>query len=715
MNITRYIIALLTTFLLVLGGCAQPLPTDMDTASGKVSGADLTDYNALFSSDHIHSFTVEISRSEWDKLNKDMKDYKTNFNSYRTGGYYPANLIYNGINGTKILDQVGFRTRGNTTRAVPEPTPGNFTRSHFALKFNETFGLNPLSLAYNLRNDRRLFNLRGLNLKYAGDSIAVVRELFAYTYLNQQGIIAPKAGLAKLEIRILEPSGTPKVINYGYYTAVEPVNKSFLTRRWGSDNDGLLYKCLWQSGGPATLEWNSSQLKNGTNLLGVEDWTTNYRPSYDLTTAETGTVADHSVLVGFIQNLNTLSGAALKTYLDANFDMDNYLKWMAANLLLGMPDDYRSMGNNYHLYFPGQGKKGVFIPYDYDNGLGNGWLPYNTASVGIFDVPTSPDFTFPFGSSRSRPLVDKVLAIPEYRAAYVAALEAQLNSGFNYDAYQDFYLKVKDLVGDFDYLGPDGNSPMMATDTQSSYFATRIQRVRDDIALFQGEVSQVSLSLNRGPEFTQLSSGVWKMPYSTASTQDFSLGVDITGEGVAKVNFEDTSPGAIDPLNVFAPLTNSDSSPPFATTFSVPFHRGFLSLKITAYDSSNALLGTKIYSDLGTPYWDDYISILNNNDGTYLFRFKPSHFAYGANTVEGVYLRGALTENNGDWNTPIPMTDKGGGVYEVVADAQANQQYKFFVDNGNPSFPGTSWAGDWYTDWHNPLFVADTDQNSIVP
>ena len=175
---------------------------------------------------------------------------------------------------------------------------------------------------------------------------------------------------------------------FGIYTIIEPVDKSFLTKRYGRDgNDGNLYKCLFGDSGPATLEPIGNvpeRMFPERRVIGSKDWKTNYRPTYDLKTNEEA--ADHTVLLDFINKLNTLSGKELKFYLDNNFRVKDFLMAQAINVLLGKWDDYWPMGNNYYLYFNNRGKI-EFIPVDYDMVFGQAIPLIDTDTVGIYEWP----------------------------------------------------------------------------------------------------------------------------------------------------------------------------------------------------------------------------------------------------------------------------------------------------------------------------------------
>jgi spore coat protein CotH len=310
-------------------------------------------YEALFTHGFLHDIEIVISQEEWDGLVQDMNDYAEAFNgSVQTGNYRKADFIYRGPAGDTVIEEVGLRTKGRF-RIIPQDEEGVLHRAHFKVKFNETFDLDQETGEYEERDDRRFYRLRKLILRLNIDPSrrwdnSQIRELYCYDLLRRAGTYTSRTGSTRLTITI-----GGKQQYFGIYTLIEPIDKSFLTKRYGKDaNDGNLYKCDagGQSGAatlnalenyPAFKRNNPSFLEK---LVGVKDWETNHMPTYDLKTNEDE--ADHTALLSFLDNLNSLSGEKLKRYLDDNFEVDRFLRYQAMNVLMGKWDDYWTYGNN---------------------------------------------------------------------------------------------------------------------------------------------------------------------------------------------------------------------------------------------------------------------------------------------------------------------------------------------------------------------------------
>ncbi|MBL7208944.1 MAG: CotH kinase family protein [Dehalococcoidia bacterium] len=436
------------------------VPSTVESSPDGTAESSPDGYELLFTHGILHEIEIAITQEEWDGLVKDMRDYAMTdrLGKGLTGNYRKATFIYKGPAGDTTIEEVGFRTKGHWTRPIPEDYSGNLHRASFKVKFNKRFDQEEFTAEYEARTDRRFCRLRALvfrlNLQDVNWDTSQIRELYCYDLVNRAGVYTSKTGSATLTITI---DGTKHY--FGVYTIIEPIDKSFLTKRYGTNgNDGNLYKCLWGDSGPASLQPIDelaipNPISSDERIIGVKDWRTHYRPTYDLQTNEGQ--ADHTELLSFIDNLNTLSGAELKDYLDANFEIDRFLRYQAMNMLIGRWDDYWAMGNNYCLYFNNDGKI-EFIPSDYDMALGGGYQLFDVASVGIYEwgnhtrqflettFPTIPSsWLDAYYDDYHSPLVEKIFEIDEYRATYERYLQDFITPSNRLFVYSDYEQKYE--------------------------------------------------------------------------------------------------------------------------------------------------------------------------------------------------------------------------------------------------------------------------------
>jgi hypothetical protein len=490
---------LLLTVLLGVGGCSDHSVHLQDKYTTDFSPYG---YEALFTIGNLHEIEIVISQEEWNAHIQDMKDYAATDPSGwgMAGTYRQAKFIYKGTAGDAVINEVGFRTTGHGSRIIPQDDEGNLHRANFKIKFDETFDLEPGSDEYLQINARRFCNLRSLILRLNIEPMgswenSQISELYCYDLLNKAGVYTCRTGSARLTVTIGGESHY-----FGIYTIIEPIDKSFLTVRYGKgNNDGNLYKCLIGDSGPATLEPipNPMPVFPEQRVIGVKDSETHYRPTYDLKT-NTDEV-DHTVLLDFIEKLNTLEGENLKKYLDENFEVDRFLKCQVINILLGKWDDYWTVGDNYYLYFNNNGKI-EFIPYDYHMVLGQGTNPFYNASTGIYKFSNQAVKLlamwrrFPSTNLKalhySSPLIEKMLKIDEYRAKYEQYFKDFItpsNKLFLYSEYEKKFNSLYKLYAP--YLDNDLNEgeKMIKDSRIEAYFLERTKSVVDELGLNEND------------------------------------------------------------------------------------------------------------------------------------------------------------------------------------------------------------------------------------
>ena len=145
-----------------------------------------------------------------------------------------------------------------------------------------------------------------------------------------------------------ENDSKAKFEDYGLYTQVEQINKTYL-RNHGLDENGQLYKANMFE----FMRYHDA-IKESTD------------PDYDKTrfeeVLEIKGSDDHSKLIAMLDDLNNYS-IPIETTFQKYFDEDNYFTWLAFQLLTGNTD---TNSQNFYLYSPQNGSKWYFISWDND-------------------------------------------------------------------------------------------------------------------------------------------------------------------------------------------------------------------------------------------------------------------------------------------------------------------------------------------------------------
>lgn len=240
------------------------------------------------------------------------------------------------------------------------------------------------------------------------DSFVQGQDLYGFSTLNlNNGAIDPTLTRETIGYRVLRDfTPAPRTAYFrlwfnntywGLYILVEQPNKDF-ARHWFSSEEGTRYK----ADRPAGTAVNSSRL----------DWR-GPSPSLYQADYEAKTPAHPNVwtdLVHAIDVLNNTPSTNYKTVVEQTINVDRALWYFAVMNLLVNSDDYMGAGHNYYMYFdPTDGRMNM-IPWDLNEAFGA-------------HGPSTNPWLYPVlqnASTSYYPLVQKLLAVPEWRELYFA-------------------------------------------------------------------------------------------------------------------------------------------------------------------------------------------------------------------------------------------------------------------------------------------------------
>ena len=206
-------------------------------------------------------------------------------------------------NGTirDTIDPVGFRLRGNTSRYSQKKS--------FKVSFNR------------FTQGGKYYGVEKLNLNGEHNDPSVIRSKICWDIFRKQGIPAPRANHVEVYI-----NGD----YYGLYIKDSWIwngnVEEFVKSRF-EYNDGNFYKCLW----PANLNY----LGDDPNLYKLEQGD---RRVYELKINEEAD--DYTDLATFINIINNTPDEDLVCELDKVFNVYDYLKVIAIDILTGNWDGY---------------------------------------------------------------------------------------------------------------------------------------------------------------------------------------------------------------------------------------------------------------------------------------------------------------------------------------------------------------------------------------
>ena len=356
-------------------------------------------YDYVWDNEAIPEVHLSVSLDEWNRL---LALYDAN--AYTTQ-YVMATATFVKDGETTVIDSVGLRLKGNTSRRRPEGWYGQMHQRDNTDWHHAHFGVN---LRKYVDDDAHTIQgVRKLHLKWFKDDPAYVRELFCYELFKRAGVwTALRDNYCRLWIHV---EGDSREAYFGVYELMEPIDKRYLKdrkERFGA-SDGYLWKCR-----------NSAA---GLNNPGGDIWyddDSDDRHAYTLETQTDEFDNAKAQLIDFMNKLSNLSDSEFYTWIQEVTDVDLLLRTYAVNVAVGMWDDYWNNANNYYIYFNGKETSGYqffFIPYDYDNTLGT------SLRCGVQDDAGRQN-PLQWGNDNNR-LIARMLKFSDFKAKYVSCLK----------------------------------------------------------------------------------------------------------------------------------------------------------------------------------------------------------------------------------------------------------------------------------------------------
>lgn len=190
-------------------------------------------------------------------------------------------------------------------------------------------------------------------VKHAYDSTRMRNKLSFDLFKSIPNFTSLRTQFVHLYVKDMTSEGNAQFVDYGLYTQIEQPNKAFL-RSHGLDPNAHLYKAV------------NFEFREYPDHLKMVD-----APDYDETKfnmiLESKGSNDHKKLLDMLADINNYNLDIDETF-DKHFDRDNFLTWMAVNVLM---DNFDTINQNFYLYSPLNSDKWFFLPWDYDGAWGD--------------------------------------------------------------------------------------------------------------------------------------------------------------------------------------------------------------------------------------------------------------------------------------------------------------------------------------------------------
>ena len=382
-------------------------------------------YDVVFEEQTIKQLHIQISESNWEAMQTDLDN---NMSTMIGPGaevdfdpvWVPATITFEGIDWYKV----GIRYKGNST--LRNAYQSNTDKYPFKLDFDEFEDDFP-----QIKN-QRFYGFKQLNLSSNDSDGSLMREKVASDLFRTFGV--PSARTAFYAVYLDRGNGSQFI---GVYTLVEEVDDSVPDSQFPDDN-GNLYKPDGDAASFASGTYDESEFDLKTN-------------------EDEGDFSDVKSLYDILHNSSrTTDPEQWKADLEAIFDVDGFLKYLAVNNTIQNWDTYGVMTHNYFLY----NNEGLlsWIPWDNNESFQEG-KQSGALSFGMSEV------------SSNWPLISYLIQIDEYETTYTHYVNEFAETVFDSDEMSTLLNSYKTLIES--YATQENSGFSSDVNSLISYIATR--------------------------------------------------------------------------------------------------------------------------------------------------------------------------------------------------------------------------------------------------
>ena len=368
--------------------------------------------------------------------------------------YVPADLTFDG----ETFRHAGFRFKGNSSLV-------NSWRSGTD-KMPFRLNIDGLESEFPDARDQTFFGFTNLSFSNGALDSSYLRAKVVTDLLRDAAL--PVARTAFIRV-FLDTGSGPGYL--GLYTMTEVPDSPYLVRLFGSD-DGNLYKPNG-TGGRWTV-FSRNNFPKRTNASD-EDWT-------DIQDAIAAVNASRADREGWRRRI------------EARFEVNGFLRWLAANTIVGNFDAYGGLSaHNYYLYGSPRHRDRLFwIPWDHDLAMsGGGGIGGGGAAGANVDL-------FHQSIAASWPLIRLFMDDPVYRAAYRSHVEDLLSTSLEPSRVSATLRSEQARIAPF-VIGAEGETAGRGFAGSAAQFDAALFGANGLIASYTNRVAAVRLALAAAP------------------------------------------------------------------------------------------------------------------------------------------------------------------------------------------------------------------------
>ena len=376
-----------------------------ETTHEKLSTDEIiNNLDVVFDPTSVQKLRIVIESDNWTVMNDNLDDLKaelgnsTDFSELDNPIFVPSEVLYYSETDESWTEwyKVGIRFKGNSSLYN-----ANSSKLPFKLDFDEFEDEYP-----DIKN-QRFYGFKQLNLKNNYNDESVMHEVVANEMLRDFGLVGAHSSFYAVYLNVDDSDDEDNDIFYGIYSLVEEVDDTVIETQYYDNDGGNLYK----------PEDDAATFASGSY---DED-------EYGLKTDTDESYADIAELYSVINDSSRTSDTeAWKEDLEAIFDVDIFLKWLAANSVMQNWDTYGVMPHNFFLYNNPTSGTFEWIPWDNNEALveNSRALSLNMSSV----------------DSNEWPLIGYILDQDDYLSTYQDYIEEFTKAYFNDSASNEYNL-----------------------------------------------------------------------------------------------------------------------------------------------------------------------------------------------------------------------------------------------------------------------------------
>lgn len=398
---------------------AEPISTEItDTDFEATDWTDAThsksaepNFAEVFDGTQVKRFDFVITPERWQSMLDDMTGLYGEFGQRSASAglsdvdedpiFVPADVYYN----DKQWYRVGLRFKGNSS--LQTSWQQGILKLSFKMDFDE------FEDDYPQIDNQRFYGFKKFSLKNNFDDSSFLREKVAADVFRNSGMAISNSAFYTVYV---DHGDGPEY--FGLYTLVEEIDDTVLETQFADDN-GNLYKPEDSGADFVEGSFNEESFAKKTNE-DDEDWS-DIIALFDALHAETRTTAPDT----------------WRENLEAVFDVDVFLQYLAVNGIIQNWDTYGRMTHNYYLYNNPETSKLTWIPWDNNEALQEGKMSGALA------------LDFSNLDSVSWPLIAKIYADDVYRARYNEYVLTAIGGAFETNTMQAAYDSYAALVAPY--------------------------------------------------------------------------------------------------------------------------------------------------------------------------------------------------------------------------------------------------------------------------